>query len=76
MARKDEIFKTFLEHPILTEKYNLSDNDLPKSLAEGLQSDVPIVKSIALIVSNLEVANPVNDSSLRNIVTSYLNAAI
>lgn len=76
MARKDEIFKTFLSHPLLKEKYNIEEKNLPKTVAEGLQSERPIVKSMALIVSNLEVSNPVNDNSLRSIVTTYLNTAI
>ena len=76
MARKDEIFQNFLGHNLLREKYNLSENSIPKSVAEGLQSNVPIIKSLALIVQNLESPTPVNDGSLRNIVTTYLNTAI
>jgi hypothetical protein len=76
MARKDEIFKNFMSHEILTQKYQLTDDDLPTSVAEGLQSEVPIIKSIALIVQNLEVPNSINDNSLRNVVTTYLNSAI
>lgn len=76
MARKDEIFKTFLSHPLLKEKYNVAEKNLPKTVTEGLQSEQPIIKSLALIVSNLEVPSPVNDNSLRSIVTTYLNTAI
>jgi hypothetical protein len=76
MARKDEIFKTFMEHPILQEKYSIDERSVPKTVAEGITCDIPMVKSIALIVSNLEVPAPVNDNTLRTIVTNYLNTAI
>ncbi len=76
MARKDQIFRTFMAHPLLNEKHSVQEMDLPKSVIEGLQSDVPVIKTIALIVSNLESPTPVNDNSLRAIVTTYLNSAI
>ena len=76
MARKDEIFKTFLTHDLLKEKYGLAEKDLPDTVGKGLQSDTPIIKSIALIVQNSEAPNVANDSTLRNIVTTYLNTAI
>jgi hypothetical protein len=76
MARKDEIFKTFLSHDLLKEKYSLTEKDLPNTVVEGLQSDIPIIKSIALIIQNSETPNAVADSALRNIVTTYLNTAI
>jgi hypothetical protein len=76
MARRDDIFRNFMEHEMLLEKYNIATADLPVTLSAGLNSEIPIVKSIALVVQNLESPNPVNDASLRGIVTSYLNSAI
>ncbi|MBT1712312.1 hypothetical protein KK062_28980 [Fulvivirgaceae bacterium PWU5] len=76
MARKDEIFKNFMEHESLTEKYGIPQAELPTSLAAGLNSEIPVIKSIALIVQSLESTTAMNDTSLRGVVTSYLNSAI
>jgi hypothetical protein len=73
MARKDEILETFLEHEIITGKYNIAPNSLPQTVRSALSSDEPIIKAIALIVENLEAASPATDATLRNIVTQYLN---
>jgi hypothetical protein len=75
MARKDEILISFLKHDILKEKYELKEHELPKSLREGLVSEVPIVKSIALIVDCLEGPIPFTDKALRNSIIQYLNEA-
>lgn len=75
MARKDEIFKSFLKHDIIKEKYNVKESDLPSSIREGLVSEIPIIKSIALIVEGLESSIPVTDAALRNSITQYLNGA-
>jgi hypothetical protein len=76
MARKDEIFRSFLEHDMLQDKYELEHTDLPNSIREGLMSEIPIIKAIALIVDGLEGSTPVTDAALRNSVTQYLNEAI
>jgi hypothetical protein len=75
MARKDDILKSFLEHDILKEKYNVKKSDLPNSIREGLLSEIPIIKSIALIVDGLESSSPLTDAALRNSITQYLNGA-
>lgn len=75
MARKDDIFKSFLQHDILKEKYDVKDKELPSSIREGLVSEIPIIKSIALIVDGLESSMPVTDAALRNSITQYLNDA-
>ena len=75
MARKDDILNSFLKHDILREKYNLKESDMPKSIREGLVSEIPIIKSIALIVDGLESTMPITDAALRNSITQYLNDA-
>lgn len=75
MARKDDILLNFLEHNIIKEKYELDENEIPKTVREALNSEVPIVKAIALIVENLEAATPITDNALRNLITQYLNEA-
>jgi len=74
MARRDDIFGSFLEHPVLKEKYEIEPQELSISLAQGLQSDIPIIKSIAIIVDALE-GKPISESALRNKITQYLNSA-
>lgn len=75
MARKDEIFKTFLQHEILQEKYELSAKELPNTIREGLTSDSPIIKAIAVIVDNLENTTPTTDKVLHNTITQLLNSS-
>lgn len=74
MARRDDIFSSFIQHPILTEKYDVEPQELEIDIAQGLQSNIPIIRSIAIIVDALE-GKPISDSGLRNKVTQYLNTA-
>jgi len=76
MARKDDILKSFLNHELLTTKYELQDSDIPATVREALNSDKPIIKAIALIVEGLDGTTPVTDAILRQQVTQFLNEAI
>ncbi len=76
MARKDEIFCSFLKHEMLTSKYELKKFEIPSTVREGLSSDSPIIKAIALIVEGLESPIPITDAALRNQITQFLNEAI
>ena len=76
MARKDEILCSFLIHEMLTSKYELKKSDIPSTVREGLNSDSPIIKAIALIVEGLESPTPITDPVLRNQITQFLNEAI
>lgn len=73
MARKDEIFQSFLRHELLESKYSLNTEEIPTTVREALNSDKPIIKAIALIVSALEDTSPVTDKVLRDQITTYLN---
>lgn len=73
MARKDDIFKSFLQHDIIKDKYDVKESDLPASVREGLISEIPIIKSIAIIVEGLENSIPITDTALRISITQYLN---
>jgi hypothetical protein len=76
MAKKDEIFCSFLKHEILITKYSLKFSELPKTIREGINSDIPIIKAIALIVDGLESPVTITDTALRNQITQFLNEAI
>ncbi len=76
MARKDDILKSFLIHDLLESKYNLKKEELPETVREALNCEIPIVKAIALIVYGLEKSPTVTDNELRNSVLQYLNTSI
>ncbi|MBK8330501.1 MAG: hypothetical protein IPL09_13810 [Bacteroidetes bacterium] len=76
MARKDDILKSFLTHELLETKYELKKDELPKTVREALNSDIPIVKAIALIVEGLEKSPKATDNELRISVLHFLNTAI
>jgi hypothetical protein len=75
MARKDDIFKSFLQHDMLKENYSIESDDLPETVRDGLNSNLPIIKAIALIVENLESTPPVTDKVLQTTITQFLNTA-
>jgi hypothetical protein len=76
MARKDDILKNFLTHELLESKYELRNEDLPTTVREALNSDIPIVKAIALIIEGLEKSPSATDNELRNSILQFLNTAI
>jgi hypothetical protein len=76
MARKDDILKSFLTHELLESKYELRNEELPTTVWEALNSDIPIVKAIALIIEGLEKSPSATDNELRNSILQFLNTAI
>jgi hypothetical protein len=76
MARKDDILKSFYTHELLVNKYELKKEKLPSTVRDALNSDIPIVKAIALIVEGLEKSPTATDNELRNSVLQFLNTAI
>jgi hypothetical protein len=76
MARKDEILKSFFKHELFEAKYELTQENLPSTVRDALNSSIPIVKAIALIVEALDGTISVTDNALRNQVTQYLNEAL
>lgn len=76
MARKDDIFTSFIKHELLIDKYNLTEKDLPVSLNDGLKSENNIIKAIALIVENTEGLNSLSDKALYALITQFLNETI
>ena len=75
MARKDKILRGFLDHELLETKYKLEKNDIPATVGEALNSDIPIVKAIAIIVDGLEKTPSDSDNVLRQKVLQFLNSA-
>lgn len=75
MARKDDIFISFIKHELITEQYDLTETDLPHNLKDGLKSEHTIIKAIALFVENTEGVNPLSDKALYAQITQFLNEA-
>lgn len=73
MARRDEILKTFLEHEKLKDEYKISKKDIPKTVREGLNSEVPIIRTISIIIEKLESSKSSRDIDIYNAVTNYLS---
>lgn len=73
MAIKDDIFKSFLKHELLENKYELKREELPNTVREALLSEIPILKTIALVVEGKDGTSPITDKVLRNQVTQFLN---
>lgn len=73
--RQDKILSSFLQHELLLTKYHLNQAELPTKVRDAINSEIPIVKTIGLIVEALEKQIPETDNSLRNIVLQYLNTA-
>ena len=76
MARKDDIFVSFIKHELISELNGISKENLPQNLKEGLKSEHTIIKTIALIVENTEGINPSSDKALYSQITQFLNEAI
>lgn len=76
MARKDDIFKSFLTHEILENKYKLNQENIPNTIRHGLNSEIPIIKAIALIIDGLEKNPTATDTELRNTILQFLNTSI
>lgn len=76
MARKDDILNSFLTHELLESAYDLKHNELPKTVMEALNSEIPIVKAIALIIEGLEKTPSATDNELRSSILQFLNTAI
>ncbi len=72
MARKDILFESFMNHPLVIEQLK----DAPKSLKEGLESENLIVGTIATFVETLASNSQISDEDLKKRINTYLNAKI
>ena len=75
MARKDEIFSSFLQHELLNDKYNLTKEELPNTIQDALNSNSTIIRTIAMIVYDKESPNSSTDKDLYKKINYYLNEA-
>lgn len=75
MAKKDEIFNSFMEHELLKSKYELKSEETPKNVREAKNSHIPIVKVIAEIVDTIDGidSEKKTDQQAYDILTRYLS---
>ena len=73
MLQSDKILNSFLSHNLLIEKYNYDHKET--TVSSALWSEIKIVKTIALIVENIEVKD-LSENELRKVVLRFLNESI
>ena len=75
MARKDDIFASFMQHDLLVTKYELNPEELPSNLRDGKNSTIPIIKLIAEIVDTIDGLDyeKKTDQQAYDILTRYLS---
>jgi len=73
---KGKIFKMFMEHPIFKDKYSIPENDVPDTIESALVSDYPIIKTIAMIVDEIESDSASTHKSIEQKIRIYLNNSI
>lgn len=74
--RKERIFLRLMSHSLISEKYEIGEGEIPRSLNDGMRSEITIIKTIALIISELESKDRISDQALQNKVIRHLNTAI
>ena len=72
MARKDDIFKSFIDHPLIKDKYEIDKAELPVNLREGLASNQVIIQTIALIVDSQEKVPAESEKTLDTKIRQFL----
>jgi hypothetical protein len=73
---KNKIFKKFMSHELIKEKYQLEEIDIPNNVTRALVSEIPIIKTIAILVDELENNQGINDITLYNKINIYLSSNI
>lgn len=73
---KNKIFKKFVSHELIKDKYQLEERDIPNNVTTALNSEIPIIKTIAILVDELENNQGINDIALYNKISIYLNQNI
>jgi hypothetical protein len=69
---KNKIFKKFISHELIKEKYRIEDMDIPNNVTSALSSEIPIIRTIAVLVYELESNKGINDTALYNKINIYL----
>ena len=73
---KNIIFKKFISHELIKEKDRIEETDIPNNVTSALVSEIPIIRTIAILVNELESNQGINDITLYNKINIYLNQNI
>jgi hypothetical protein len=73
---KNKILKKFVSHELIKEKYRIEETDIPNNVTSALVSEIPIIRTIAILVNELESDQGINDITLYNKISIYLNQNI
>jgi hypothetical protein len=73
---KNKIFKKFISHELIKEKYRIEETDIPNNVTRALVSEIPIIRTVAILVNELESNQGINDITLYNKISIYLNQNI
>lgn len=76
MAKKDEIFKSFMKHNLLKDKYGIDKEIIPDTVREAKNSEIPIIKIIGEIVDTIDSnidADKKTDIQTYDLLTRYLS---
>lgn len=73
---KNKILKKFISHELIKEKYRIEETDIPNNVTSALVSEIPIIRTIAILVNELESNQGINDITLYNKISIYLNQNI
>jgi hypothetical protein len=73
---KNKIYKKFVGHKLIKEKYGLEEKDIPNNITTALVSEKPIIKTIAILVDELQSNQGINEVSLYNKINIYLQKNI
>ena len=73
---RDDIFREFLKHDIIQQDDVIKTDQLPNTVSEGLQSDVPIIKAIAKIVEIKQDKGAVSDIEIYRQIAYTLKTSI
>lgn len=73
MAKEDEILKSFMAHPLLSDEYNIPESELPQNILEGIRSEHPIIQAIATIIKETQRPGGATESDLQRQVFNLLS---
>jgi hypothetical protein len=76
MAKKDGIFKSFMKHELLKGKYAIDNNNIPDTVKDAKNSNIPIIKIIGELVESIESnvdADRKTDAQTYDLLTRYLS---
>ncbi|MCD8436917.1 hypothetical protein LNI90_00435 [Tenacibaculum dicentrarchi] len=74
--RKNKIFRKFISHELIIDKYGINKVDIPNNITQALASEIPIIKTIATLVEELENNPGINNVALYNKINIYLTQNI